>query len=233
MKKILQILFLIIFSSLYCQHIRIVYEVKKIEKDTITNYYNLDILGNKSFFYESSRISKDSLFLSSSFIIEKDYKTQQIKNYEYFKENLFNYIEKNDIVFNILDNNSEDDLKMATCKLFDDIWTIKFNDKQNIIDGPYKFWGLPGLIYKISNSKSTFQINLIEIQKLNMNPNFSFLKKSREISKKKFLDTKRTNDKNEILLNDFSQMNIDKDGLNTLKEMLQKSSKYNLFNFFE
>lgn len=48
-------------------------------------------------------------------------------------------------------------------------WTAWFTDEISIPDGPYKFYGLPGLILKISDNTNTHSFEIISIQKQKSN----------------------------------------------------------------
>lgn len=227
------IFFIFNYSWFFSQDIRIVYEAKKItDKDTIVNYYNLDIIGKKSYFYESNMFGSDSLHLSSNMIIEKNYENNTIVCYDKFDEVFFKYIEKNKALQNLkINSKKKSEFKITELAKYNDLWKITFSTKDNLIDGPYKFYGLPGLVYNIENKNKTFLINLIEIKKLKSPTNFNFIVSAKEISKEKFLQTQKS--ANEVLLNNLANMPFSKEDLKKMKDMIQSSNSKNLFLGFE
>lgn len=48
-------------------------------------------------------------------------------------------------------------------------WTAWFTSEISIPDGPYKFYGLPGLILKISDKTNTHSFEMISVQKQKSN----------------------------------------------------------------
>lgn len=58
-------------------------------------------------------------------------------------------------------------VQMATCKLKNHTWTAWFATEINLPYGPYKFFGLPGLILKIEDDKGYFSFEMVSIQKKN------------------------------------------------------------------
>lgn len=58
-------------------------------------------------------------------------------------------------------------VQMASCKLKNHTWTAWFATEINLPYGPYKFFGLPGLILKIEDDKGYFSFEMVSIQKKN------------------------------------------------------------------
>lgn len=83
--------------------------------------------------------------------------------------------------------------RKATTELFGRKWIAWYSEEYSFQYGPYKFYGLPGLIVEIYDSKDDyhFTANLIK-QKKNKLINFDIRKNYKEIPKDKFwiLDTK-------------------------------------------
>jgi len=72
-------------------------------------------------------------------------------------------------------------------------WIAWFATSIGISDGPYKFCGLPGLIFSIYDEKKYWVMNLIELNNINKNLDLTFLNKEPIAikSKKKFLLEKK------------------------------------------
>jgi GLPGLI family protein len=96
-----------------------------------------------------------------------------------------------------LENESKEIMNLkcrkATTELFGRKWIAWYSEEYSFQFGPYKFYGLPGLIVEIYDSKDDyhFTANLIK-QKKNKLINFDIRKNYKEIAKDKFwiLDTK-------------------------------------------
>lgn len=57
-------------------------------------------------------------------------------------------------------------LQKATTKFGDRKWTAWFNTEITLNEGPYKFLGLPGLIFEITDDKQNFKFTLIKSYQL-------------------------------------------------------------------
>ena len=68
-------------------------------------------------------------------------------------------------------------------------WTAWFTDEISIPNGPYKFYGLPGLILKISDKTNTHSFEMISVQKQKSNYfilNENDYKKAKQITLKEY-----------------------------------------------
>ena len=68
-------------------------------------------------------------------------------------------------------------------------WTAWFTSEISIPDGPYKFYGLPGLILKISDKTNTHSFEMISVQKQKSNYfilNENDYKKAKQITLKEY-----------------------------------------------
>ncbi|MEN2436597.1 GLPGLI family protein [Weeksellaceae bacterium A-14] len=207
---------------------------KKVEDSIFTNYYTLEISPNKSsYFYEKNMESKDSLGIFSERIIEKNYKSNIITHYEKIQGNYFCFDEKTDLSFEMT-NCQKENLKCAKLKTKNDLWNIEFSTDYPFSDGPYKFYGLPGLIFNISNSNDTFTIKLIEIKEKKVTIDLKkILSSAKKTNKKKFLKAKAVESSNKFLLDDFSNLGVSKSDINIIENMLKASSSSDLFNDFD
>ena len=57
-------------------------------------------------------------------------------------------------------------LQKATTNFGGRNWTAWFNSEVNLNEGPYKFRGLPGLVFEISDDKNNFKFSLIKSYQL-------------------------------------------------------------------
>jgi len=214
----------------------ITYEVsKKIADSILTNYYSLVISPEQgtSYFFEKAMEKEDSLKLYSQRIIRKDYKSNKISHYEKFQNNYYYFEYKPTKNYEIIPCSSND-LKCGILRTKNDLWTIEFSDKYPISDGPYNFYGLPGLIFNMQNESKTFEIKLIQIQNKTSNIDLQrIVKHAKRVSEKKFNEAKAVERTSKYLLDDFSSLGVSKDDLKILENMFEKSELYDLFSDFE
>lgn len=102
-------------------------------------------------------------------------------------------------------------LNSAECTYGGRKWIAWYDTKTPINDGPYKFCGLPGLIYAIEDSEKQFSWNLIGIEKI--------------------VDT-NVLDKNYMELLNFSTTNIKKNQFNQIKKNFEENPLGNLKETF-
>lgn len=69
-------------------------------------------------------------------------------------------------------------------------WNVWYTPEIPISNGPWKFFGLPGLILQAADMEHSFLFSCIEIKKTN-EPLITFVTKSKTISKKQWLDFER------------------------------------------
>lgn len=89
-------------------------------------------------------------------------------------------------------------------------WTAWFTPEIPIKDGPYKFFGLPGLIVSISDSTESWQFDLIDLTSIDRITNFNF---DKNISYKK--------------VNRADYFSIKKDLLDNMHEILIAAERIN------
>ncbi|QQD11611.1 GLPGLI family protein [Sphingobacterium sp. UDSM-2020] len=83
-------------------------------------------------------------------------------------------------------------LQKATLNYSKRKWIAYFNKEIPINDGPYKFSGLPGLIFEISDEKGTWKFSLLRLIHSNHNSfNSNFLEKAKYMNKKEFHSLQR------------------------------------------
>lgn len=148
----------------------------------------LSITQSASVFQSYDQLQKDSIFidpydkqrnfgtevnidnimaqnLNHTYIISKNYKSKEV----YYKDIIgnqdsFKYLENEKLVWELVP--SKDTIngylcQKATTSFGGRIWNAWFTTDVQFQDGPYKFWGLPGLIVKIGDVDSNYVWNLI------------------------------------------------------------------------
>ncbi|MBL1222129.1 GLPGLI family protein [Chryseobacterium sp. L7] len=195
--------FLLLISLVSGQSYRFVYEYKMIPDTTrkdslVINYMNLDSDGKKSFFYNSTKYEADSTYNSSKdfgailkterydhnliYVVEKDYSLQEIKFYTKFASAGLVMIDseipkwKLEKEFEKINNMNCQKASLKNYKGRD--WEAWFT-AYPLSDGPYKFYGLPGLIIQLSDSKKEHIFNLIKTKKIHSV--FSLLPKNSKV----------------------------------------------------
>ncbi len=189
-----KLLFLLVMSMASAQSYRFVYEYRMkpdmAKKDSVvTDYMNLDTDGKKSYFYNSAKQARDSVYAVTrnfsdllqaksydqnlSYLIEKDYAGKKMNFYDNFKTVNILIPETESPKWNI-----EKEFKMinemncqkATANYKGRTWEAWFSKDYPVSDGPYKFSGLPGLVIRLNDAENDHVFNLIQIKKINALP---------------------------------------------------------------
>ncbi|WP_411897566.1 GLPGLI family protein [Elizabethkingia occulta] len=183
-KKLLLLAFSVLFLSISAQLRTFVYEVKyksNRDKDSITTLkMNLDIMDQQSVFRTDKQKETDSIFsnagrwswfdigFGNQLYISKNLKTKEtFKNVQNARE-LYTIPIKENLQWKILpdkDKVGELVVQKATANYGGRNWKAWFSTEIPILDGPYVFSGLPGLIVKIEDEKKDYQFALTEIKK--------------------------------------------------------------------
>lgn len=207
-KQVLFISFLLLNQTLLSQ-VKITYEVI-YKPDTIENKFNreemsLKHFNGKSYFYNETKFKLDSIYdkVTAEFLrtgitpnvslkyelnfgIYKDLRKQEV--YE------IQNVSSRDFMFKINLNKQDWKIfketkkihsylcKKATINFGGRLWEAWFTDEIPINDGPYKFFGLPGLILEIYDSEKDYHFLAIGISKQNENFKLSsqFIKTSED-----------------------------------------------------
>lgn len=105
--------------------------------------------------------------------IEKQYATQDIKVFKHIYITNYAYSIKNSLNWQLY----SDTIKIrnytcykATTKLEGRDYTAWYTPEIPISDGPYKFWGLPGLILKVTDTEKHYEFSLESFEKYLENP---------------------------------------------------------------
>ncbi|WP_193813107.1 GLPGLI family protein [Kaistella flava (ex Peng et al. 2021)] len=180
--KILISLFLLISTILYSQTHRFIYEFKYLQNPNQTELkkenMTLDINTEDTKFYNYHYVTIDStnitkgqnsqLWDSSTPVIVRKKNSNLNSNYTLI-DDVFVY-ETNDNIDWKLENETKKFenyiLQKATTKFGGRNWTAWFAKEINIAEGPYKFRGLPGLIFQVYDDKNHFEFTLVKSFKL-------------------------------------------------------------------
>lgn len=192
MNKLIKLLFLLVFSICFSQTNRFIYEldVKKYTKNVKINMV-LDVTKDEVKFYDYGFIEADSIGKRNN--VNQFYNTQvdqliirktnSFENTE-FHDNMFDYFSinsKDEMVWKIekeTKKSGEYTLQKATTNFGGRFWTAWFCAAIPFQEGPYKFRGLPGLIFELNDQNKDFTYILVKIKKLN-----------EDFDTKKFLET--------------------------------------------
>jgi hypothetical protein len=179
--KTYTILLLIFLTTLSkAQTHRFVYEYKFKPDSTSTNYRNvnmaLDINPTDVKFYDYESVLNDSINKkggrnynwTGAPVIKRNKNSYQNTNYEMMMD-YFSYTTTDKMDWK-LENETKTSgqytLQKATTNFGGRQWTAWFCKDINIAEGPYKFRGLPGLIFELNDSKDNFIFKLMKSQKL-------------------------------------------------------------------
>lgn len=191
---------LTLVSGVICgQNTRIVYQVSmktdSATAPTVENAY-LDVSGDKSFFYGEKRIQRDSLMQRNfqtrnfnfdrsqmeqyrtqiNYQVEKDLSAQKITFKNRIARDLYSYDEDRSFNWKILPETTkigEYKVQKAETDFAGRKWTAWFTQDIPVMDGPYKFSGLPGLIVKVEDAKGDYSFDLKETKKIGELPNLN------------------------------------------------------------
>ncbi len=189
--------------------VKVTYEVT-YKPDSTESKFNkeemsLKHFNGKSYFYNETKFKLDSLydrvtaeFLYSgitpnvslkyelNFGIYKDLTKEEIYEIQNISSKNFMFkINLNKQIWNIGSDTKKIhnyNCKKATIKLGGRLWEAWFTDEIPINDGPYKFFGLPGLILEIYDNQKNYHFLAIGISKQNENFKLSsqFIKTSQD-----------------------------------------------------
>jgi len=184
MKKLILLLSFVLFSFSYSQVTRFVYEVKfvrdTIAKTAFTNAIFLDIDNKNVKFYNQELYEEDSIqkatkihssgiTLGTSLMLKRNVNSFDNENYVFVDTDYYSYKSTDKLKWKILPetkNQKGYTLQKATTDFGGRKWTAWFSKDIPINQGPYKFQGLPGLIFQIEDNQKSYIFNLTEIKKL-------------------------------------------------------------------
>ncbi|SMO33635.1 GLPGLI family protein [Chryseobacterium rhizoplanae] len=184
MKKILQLFCLLIIISLSSQTHRFIYELQLKMDSTESEYQkfnmNLDINPKEAKFYGRNLFIADSLNKKfgnmdnkhvdmTGQVVKRKINTTENENFINIKFGYYSFKTNDKIAWNISNETKQIQqytLQKATTKFGGRNWTAWFCKDIPFNEGPFKFSGLPGLIFELSDTKKNFIYHLIKSQKL-------------------------------------------------------------------
>lgn len=215
MRKILFGFCLFAFMFSYSQGIKFTYDYKLKLGDSITSQ-NVELYNENgnSYFYSVAKYKTDSILndrekkMESSgikmnfknlpndeivYFLKKQNSLGQVDffsnefetNLKYSEENKFDWTLDNDEEKEILNYS----VKKATINKYGKTFIAWYCPDIPINDGPYKFYGLPGLIFEIYDVKFNHHFKLIGIEKVEVDTSLLFRKqKFIEVDKKEYFE---------------------------------------------
>ncbi|SEF93737.1 GLPGLI family protein [Halpernia humi] len=219
--KIIKLLSLLAMPLIMAQQTtRFVYQVS-IKTDSTdaksvkTELANLDVSPTESIFYGDKRLKRDSIFARArqtrnfnfdrsmfenlqsniDFIIKKNYEDQSLVFRSRIGRDEYSYEEKPNFNWKILPETVKiGDYKTQKAEMTygGRKWDAWFTTDVPVLDGPYKFSGLPGLIVKIEDEKGDYSFDLMESKKIDAPAEFLTRGNVVKLSKKDFLKQNAT-----------------------------------------
>lgn len=213
--KILRLFTLLAMPFIMAQQsTRFVYQVS-IKTDSTdaksvkTELANLDVSPKESIFYGDNRLKRDSIFsrarqtgsfnfdrsqmqnLQSNidFVIKKNYDDQSLVFQSRIGRDEYSYGETPNFNWKILPETVKiGDYKTQKAEMTygGRKWNAWFTTDVPVLDGPYKFSGLPGLIVKIEDEKGDYSFDLMESKKIDAPAVFNTRGNIVKLSKKDF-----------------------------------------------
>lgn len=167
----------------------------------------------KSLFISSNRLALDTIIYrnanmgdlqklmsmaqpSSNMRIFKNFTKKNVSIYDEINSTLFKFEEDINLDWKLLTDTIKVKnivLKKATTNFKGRKYIAWYNEKIPYSDGPYKFSGLPGLIFKIYDTKKHFNYELIgyKFYKMKLNLKIDYDSNSKITTKKQFTDSKK------------------------------------------
>jgi GLPGLI family protein len=182
MKKYLLIILLISFC-VKAQTQRFIYEMQFKMDSTKEGHekinFALDVNPKDVKFYEYDYLKADSINkVNGNYAhqyggwfpsIKREKNSFKNQNYELIGHDMFSFPSEDKVTWNLTNETKkfgEYTLQKATTNFGGRNWIAWFNKDVNISEGPYKFRGLPGLIFQLEDSKSNYIFTLIKNRNL-------------------------------------------------------------------
>ncbi|WP_426480271.1 GLPGLI family protein [Chryseobacterium sp. R2ACT005] len=184
MKNILQLFCLLIIISLNSQTHRFIYELQLKMDSTESEYQKfnmiLDINPKEVKFYGRNLLIADSLNKKfgnmdnkhvdmTGQVVKRKINTTENENFINIKFGYYSFKTNDKIKWNISSETRQVQqytLQKATAEFGGRSWIAWFNKEIPFNEGPFKFSGLPGLVFEISDTKKNFIYHLIKSQEL-------------------------------------------------------------------
>lgn len=182
MKKLSLCSLLLVTSISYGQNYRISYNLKykPDSLDTKTKNLELSLLvdAKKSSFVTDEIITNDKPSTAGTVyfydtplrqVIQRNHGNNEIFDYETFGMHYYKIPSNTKLNWKVEKETKEENgykLQKATTTFGKRNWTAWFIPEIPLSEGPYVFYGLPGLIYEISDKKGNFEYKMTALQKL-------------------------------------------------------------------
>lgn len=211
--KLILILFIFFtFSKSYSQKMIVVYDYK-YKTDSLSPAHEDELMflyinNKKSVFSSYTRFKTDSLYqldpktdFSKGEImwkINKDYKSNRVWENQYISPNLYSFEDQYKLDWELINETKTAfgyTLRKARTSFRGRTWEAWYCPEIPFNDGPYKFHGLPGLIFEIKDRKNHYIFSLVKMYKTNFNPfdiqSSKLIDKQENITKKEYLKLKQ------------------------------------------
>ncbi len=254
MKKLGLLCVILVSKLVFAQDYHITYNFKYKEDSLSSNYSKRDfvlqiepkktkfilsdmILGNKPM-APNSRMFYDIPMEQG---VERNKDTNEFTNYSVLNQSYYKIMSNDPIEWKIEKDTKEENgyqLQKATTTFGKRNWEAWFITSIPINEGPFKFHGLPGLIYSVQDSKSNFIYNLVEIKKLTEPYDTTNIIETHFGTKPILITLKKYH---ELIINDYSNPYADYRGMkegqwsimpsqnrmiNTIKDLNEYSKEY-------
>lgn len=167
------------FNVIYSQNYRFIYEVHYKNDSTLQDYEKvnmvLDITKKMVKFYDLSFLEYDSINKNTNSNLQTNSQIDQLlirkpneavnNSYKSLNFDYFVIPSQDELRWNIENDTkyiAEFKLQKATCNFGGRHWIAWFCDAIPLYEGPYKFNGLPGLIFQIEDEKKNFIYSLVK-----------------------------------------------------------------------
>jgi GLPGLI family protein len=186
--KVKYMLFLFLTITCYAQEYRVMYDYSFANDSTKIDYIQneimiLDIDKKGSVFYSYSKYKFDSIAIEKNKRKENILEADKSKVLYYIKKEYPNYamtfhttlghtnyaVKDNSTIIWKLENEKKSikgiEAYKAIGKFGDRVWIAWYTKDIQLIDGPHKFTGLPGLILEVADTKKQHSFQFIGIEK--------------------------------------------------------------------
>ena len=214
MKKILLILLSFISTYLFSQNLKVTYDYKlKLGDSIVAQNVTLYNEGGISYFFSNAKYETDSILSAREkrevetgqrmsfknlpndevvYFLKKKNSDGSINFYSNEFEQNLEYDEHNNFDWKLVNSETKKNLnytlKKATINKYGKDFIAWYCPEIPINDGPYKFYGLPGLIFEIYDTNNNHHFTLNSIQKSSVDTNLLFRKqKFIVVTKDKYL----------------------------------------------
>lgn len=160
---------------------QVVFKIDSLNRDFVqTELFNLDFADGETIFYPATYVKADSVMerggRASSvlnqkidFVVMKNHKTQEMGFMDMLGMMRLSTVEPRELKWKVINETKKVEqytLQKAMTHFAGREWTAWFSKDVQIQDGPYKFKGLPGLVFSVEDNKKDYVFELINIQKI-------------------------------------------------------------------